>query len=381
MIRKSILTTICFILFSSTLFAFETDLVYVDQIEELFGGCFLQGIKLEQTSAVGLVEPAYQGDPLYGSLPLAGSTFTVVIDRSADDVLLYADKDRSGRLDIIPWERRMEDGRYLASASFQTVYEDGSTAPYRLNLLWHPLYPIVLTYCRGGYREGEIFLNDTSHLIAVIDEDSDGYYDNFDGGILLIDVDQNSQFLIAADSHELFTLDEPFNIGGVVYEVITLAPNGSRILIRESELWVPKKLPLEMGFPAPPFEGVDRDEEEISLASLQGRIVLLNFWAGWCHSCLAVLPTINAIATAYQTDGVVVIGINLDRSRSAFEDAVDEYQLAYPQIYDGREGPISALYRIFGIPMTYLIDREGDIYAKQLVGEELVQAVEDLLGP
>lgn len=380
MIRKSILTTICSILCSCPLFAFDADLIYVDRIEDLVGGCFLQGIKLEQTSAVELVEPPYQGEPLYGSLPLAGSTFTIVIDRSADDVVLYADTDRSGRVENIPWERRLEDGRYLASASFQIVHEEVATSPYRLNLLWHPLYPIVLTYCRGGYREGEIFLDDTSRFIAVIDEDSDGYYDNLNGGILLLDVDQNGEFLITADSHELFTLDEPFNIGGVVYEVITLAPDGSRILIGESEAWVPEKLPLEAGFPAPTFEGIELGEEVINLALLQGRIVLLNFWASWCRSCLAVLPTIDAIATAYQADGVVVIGINLDRSHTDFEIAVNEYQLAYPQIYDGREGPISTLYRIFGIPMTYLIDREGVIYAKQLVGEELSQAVEELLG-
>ena len=379
MIRKSVLATIFFILYFYSLSAFDADLVYVDRVEDLVGGCFLQGIKLERTSTAELVEPTYHGEPLYGDLRLGGSTFSVVIDRSAEDVLLYADMDRDGRLDHILWEGQLEDGRYLASVSFQVVYEDGNTSPYRLSLLWHPLYPIALTYCRGGYREGEILLDDTPYLIAVIDEDSDGYYDNLDGGTLLLDADRNGEFLVSLDSHELFHLDKPFNIEGSVYEVVALAADGSRIVLGPSEAHVAEKLPLEEGFPAPTFEGVGLDDEAIALAALQGKIVLLDFWAGWCSPCLAELPTINAIATDYRSHGVLVVGVNLDRSRSDFVAAVEEHRPTYPQIYDGRDGPISTLYRIVGIPMTYLIDRDGIIYAKGLVGGELIRAVEELV--
>ena len=379
MIRASVLATICFILCAKLLFAFEADLIYIDRVEDLVGGCLLQGVKLERISAVELVEPTYHGEPLYGDLPLADLTFPVVVDRDGDGALLYADTDRSGRLDHILWEGQLEDGRYLASVSFQVAYANGDTSPYRLNLLWHPLYPIVLTYCRGGYREGEIFLDDTPYLLAVIDEDSDGYYDNLDGGTLLLDVDQNGEFLISLDSHELFYLDEPFNIGGVVYEVATLAPDGSRIVIGPSEAQVAEKLPLEEGFPAPTFEGIGLDGAEIDLNVLRGNVVLLDFWAGWCSPCLAELPTINAIAADAQPHGVVVVGINLDRNRSDFTAAVEKYQLTYPQIYDGRNGPISTLYRIAGIPMTYLIDRDGIIYAKGLTGGELIRVVEELV--
>ena len=86
----------------------------------------------------------------------------------------------------------------------------------------------------------------------------------------------------------------------------------------------------------------------------------------------------KGIADEYAKDGVVVIGIDLDRSEESFTQAVADYDLSYRQIYDGPDGPISDLYRISGIPMLYLIDQEGIIRGKDLRGEELLQAVQAL---
>lgn len=382
MMRLSLVAAGFLVLFADALLAFEADLRYVDQIEDVVGSCFLQAIKLEQESPRDLTEPVYQGVPLYGEIPLAQATFTAVIDRSADGAVLYVDPDQSGILQEIPWEKRLWDGRYLSGVSFQVPYEEGITSLYRVILIWHPLYPIVLTYCRGGYREGVILLlAQTAHRIAVLDDDTDGYYDNLNGGTLLIDLDADGEFLTTSDSHELYALNEPFNIDGTVYQVAAVAPDGSYIRTERSDEWVPEKLPLEEGFPAPVFEGLDTTTQEaITLASLRGHIVLLDFWAGWCHPCIAELPTIKTIAAEGERNGVAVIGINLDRTRTAFEKAVAEHELTYRQIYDGREGPIGLLYRIAEVPMTYLIDREGEIYAKGLSGEELLQAIEELVG-
>ena len=140
-----------------------------------------------------------------------------------------------------------------------------------------------------------------------------------------------------------------------------------------------EKPPLEVGFPALGFTGLDISGKEISLASLMGQIVLLDFWASWCAPCLEELPTMKGIADEYAKDGVVVIGIDLDRSEESFTQAVANYDLSYRQIYDGPDGPISDLYRISGIPMLYLIDQEGIIRGKDLRGEELRQAVQALL--
>ena len=74
-----------------------------------------------------------------------------------------------------------------------------------------------------------------------------------------------------------------------------------------------------------------------------------------------------------------MFGINLDSDQANLDQAISQYGLAYPQIYDGGNQIISSLYRVFGVPMSYLIDHEGIIRGKGLRGEMLREAIEALL--
>ncbi len=380
MSRKLLAIAFSVLCFSVGTFAYEANPRYVDSILDLTGACRPQGVKLTATSTPGLSEPDYQGTPSYGAIPLNGDAFHLVLDRGAEGSVLYVDTDRSGGLRKVDRERQLWDGSLLASVSFSVSY-DGLQTPsiYRVFLIWSPLTPTVLTYCRASYRSGEIQLGDVTYLIALIDDNTDGRYDDLDRDIMFIDTDQDGELFTTADSHEWYWLNELFNIDGMVYQASSVNPDGSRITIEETDDWVAEKPPLEVGFPAQGFTGLDISGKEISLASLKGQIVLLDFWASWCAPCLEELPTMKGIADEYAKDGVVVIGIDLDRSEESFTQAVANYDLSYRQIYDGPDGPISDLYRISGIPMLYLIDQEGIIRGKDLRGEELRQAVETLL--
>ena len=380
MSRKLLAIAFSVLCFSVGTLAYEANPRYVDSILDLTGACRPQGVKLSAISTPGLSEPDYQGTPAYGAIPLNGDAFHLVLDRGAEGSVLYVDTDRSGVLRKVDWERQLWDGSFLASVPFSVSY-DGLQTPsiYRVFLIWSPLTPTVLTYCRASYLSGEIQLGDVTYLIALIDDNTDGRYDDLDRDIMFIDTDQDGELFTTADSHEWYWLDEPFNIDGTVYQASSVNPNGSRIAIEETADWVAEKPPLEVGFPAPGFTGLDTSGKEISLASLKGQIVLLDFWASWCAPCLEELPTLKGIADEYAKDGVVVIGIDLDRSEESFTQAVANYDLSYRQIYDGPDGPISDLYRISGIPMLYLIDQEGIIRGKDLRGEELRQAVQALL--
>jgi len=143
---------------------------------------------------------------------------------------------------------------------------------------------------------------------------------------------------------------------------------------------VPPKPPLLVGYPAPTFSGVDAAGVPLSLERLHGSVVVLDFWASWCGPCVSELPTLIEIHEMFADDGVVVLGINLDRSESDFLDAIETYAIAYPQIYDSDTGAIGDLYRISGIPMTYVIDRNGTIVARGLRGDSLLAAVREAVG-
>ncbi len=380
MSRKLFVIFFSVLSFSVGTLAYEADLHYVDSILDLTGACHPQGVMLSATFIPGLSEPDYQGTPSYGAIPLNGNAFPLVLDQGAEESVLYVDNDRSGVLRKVDWEVQLWDGSLLASVPFSVSYEDlASSSTYRVFLIWNPRTPIVITYCRDSYRSGEIQLGDITYLTALIDDDTDGRYDDLDRDIMFIDTDQDGELFTTTDSHEWYWLDEPFNIAGTVYRALAVSPDGSKIVIEETDDWVAQKPPLEVGFPAPGFTGLDINGKEISLASLKGQVVLLDFWASWCAPCLAELPTLKGIDDEYTKDGVVVIGIDLDRSETSFTQAIADYDLSYRQIYDGPDGPIADLYRVSGIPMLYLIDQEGIIRGKDLRGEELLQSVQALL--
>ncbi len=366
---------------NATALAYEADLSYAEGVVELTGACFIRGIKLYAEPFDGVDWPDAEGDAAYGELQLADGKHAVMVDLTDTYVGLYVDADRSGVPTAFEWDRMLADGSLLSSVALEIAFDDGTTAPYRLFVMWSLFTPTVLTYCRDTYREGAIELEGRTYDLVVLDEDTDGRYDLLDGGVLLIDADGDGELLASSDSHERFSLDEPFNLDGVVYRVVSVAPDGSRIRLEESDEDVPPKPALLVGFPAPDFDAADAAGEPVSIEGLRGDIVVLDFWAGWCGPCIDEIPTLNAIVEEYADAGVVVLGINTDRSLADFQEAVAEHGVVYRQVYDGPDGPVNTLYRIVGIPMTYVIDRDGIIRGRGLRGEQLMDAVAALVDP
>lgn len=120
---------------------------------------------------------------------------------------------------------------------------------------------------------------------------------------------------------------------------------------------------------------------ELSLEKLRGKIVLLDFWASWCGPCRQDMPDTRRIWKKYGGDQFVMIGINLDSNRQAFEAYIREEGVAWPQYYDGLGwgNKLARLYAVYGIPHTVLIDQDGVIQATGLRAERLANKIGDLL--
>ena len=156
------------------------------------------------------------------------------------------------------------------------------------------------------------------------------------------------------------------------------------IAIPDEKFAVPKDVPLPKRrfmpfdpptapFPAPEFRAVDITGEEISLVDLRGKVVLLNFWASWCRPCIAKLPLIQQLYEQYAAGGLVIIGINLDRSERMMERILEDFNITFRQIF-AQAKEIADLYGVVGTPETFLIDRQGVVRFLSLRHEDSLRA-------
>ncbi|MFN2480217.1 MAG: cytochrome c biogenesis protein CcdA [Pyrinomonadaceae bacterium] len=118
--------------------------------------------------------------------------------------------------------------------------------------------------------------------------------------------------------------------------------------------------------PAPEIALKTLDGQPFSLASLRGRVVLLNFWATWCVPCRAEIPDLGALQRDLGARGLTVVGVSADDT----PEDVRDFQRAIPQDYTVLLGTADAKssYGVVGLPKTFVIDRAGRI-RQTLIGE------------
>jgi thiol-disulfide isomerase/thioredoxin len=111
---------------------------------------------------------------------------------------------------------------------------------------------------------------------------------------------------------------------------------------------------------APPFAVTTLDGQHISMDDLQGRVVLLDFWATWCGPCREALPHLRDVAKKFQGQPLVVLSVSLDSNEKEWKDFVAKNDMTWPQYRDnGSTPPISKLFNVRAIPHTFTIDADG----------------------
>jgi thiol-disulfide isomerase/thioredoxin len=143
----------------------------------------------------------------------------------------------------------------------------------------------------------------------------------------------------------------------------------------------PKPDPL-LHKPAPEFVRNDLAGSPVDLAALRGRVVLLNFWATWCASCLVEIPRFIAWQSKYAADGLQIIGVSMDDDSAPAASLVRDRAVNYPVVMGDEQ--IGLLYGgVLGLPVTYLIDRRGIVRAQYKGDADLgamESAIQRLLG-
>jgi cytochrome c biogenesis protein CcmG/thiol:disulfide interchange protein DsbE len=112
---------------------------------------------------------------------------------------------------------------------------------------------------------------------------------------------------------------------------------------------------------APDFTLERLDEDgKLTLSSLEGQAVVVNFWASWCIPCKEESPDLEDLWRDKRDDGLVVVGVDTKDFRRDARRFADRFGLTFPLVYDG-PGSISSDWGLTGVPETYVIDREGRV--------------------
>jgi len=130
---------------------------------------------------------------------------------------------------------------------------------------------------------------------------------------------------------------------------------------------------------APLFVRTDLENRKLDLRAYRGKVVLLDFWATWCASCQIEMPRFVAWQSRYGPRGLQIIGISMDDDPALARKLCKKMKLNYPvAMGDERLGQLYG--GVLGLPLTYLIDSQGNVQAR-FRGETDLNSIEEQIKP
>ncbi len=129
---------------------------------------------------------------------------------------------------------------------------------------------------------------------------------------------------------------------------------------------------------APDFSLPDLKGQVHSLSDFKGKVVVLNFWASWCPECLAEMPELERFQREYKDKGVVLIGINIDRSEEKAREMVKKTGISFLNLIDKQGDVFIDRYAIFGLPATVVIGPDMSI-VKRIIGRTSYERLKDIV--
>ena len=98
------------------------------------------------------------------------------------------------------------------------------------------------------------------------------------------------------------------------------------------------------------------------LGQVEGRVVMVDFWASWCVPCRRSFPWMNDMLSRYESQGLQIIGVNLDKERELAATFLTETPADFDLRYDP-EGALAARFGVQAMPSSFLLDAEGNVIA------------------
>jgi peroxiredoxin len=123
--------------------------------------------------------------------------------------------------------------------------------------------------------------------------------------------------------------------------------------------------PLSRGGIAPAFQLASLDGDQVTLESLQGRVVLVNFWATWCKPCEDEMPAMGRLYDALKNQGFDLLAVSVDEGTEEVRQFQDRLELPFPLLLDPDQA-VAERYQTYRFPESFLVDREGVIVERYI---------------
>jgi peroxiredoxin len=153
------------------------------------------------------------------------------------------------------------------------------------------------------------------------------------------------------------------------------------IYIEQLKKKADEKRTLTVGNMAPDFTMKNQNGQPLTLSSLRGKVVLIDFWASWCQPCRHENPNVVKLYDEYKSKGFDIIGVSLDRDKKSWLKAIEDDQLEWHHVSDLKfwNNEVAQKYKVKSIPHTVLLDKNGKIVANNLQGDLLAQKLSEIL--
>ncbi len=192
---------------------------------------------------------------------------------------------------------------------------------------------------------------------------------------------ENSSSLAALSATKYLDQREDFGTMEGLGQNLSKAFPGNKYVIDYMGLLAElRKLPV--GSEAPEINLPSPEGKNVSLASLKGKVVLVDFWASWCGPCRKDNPFIVSIYKKYKAQGFDIFGVSLDDNADAWKTAIQKDGLTWNHVSELKKwnSQVAKTYGVDAIPFSVLLDRDGKIIGKGLRGPDLENKIREALG-